>query len=181
MKLNYYQLFRERLFEEEMRASVENESTMEKILRKSKKLTSVLTELLTSQPTYNDKAKDEIREIVSDIRVVSFKPTTFRIVIKNGNFFELKYDPTPLELDYPEDFKPKDAFVVLVSGKKYSLTNKSELEQALDYINNLLKTSPLAKESEPIEEPTDEAPPEDETPGEPDSTEDTGDDKEPKK
>jgi hypothetical protein len=34
------------------------------------------------------------------------------------------------------------------AGKKYNLSNKSEMEQGIDYINNLLKTSPITKEPE---------------------------------
>lgn len=153
MTPNFHYIFQQKLYEAEVRAKIETESTLEKVLRQSKKVTSVLAELLTSQKKFNEKSKDEIREIVSDIRFISYKPTTFRIIIKNGNYFDLKYDPTPLELKNPEEYDVRDSFVVMVSGKKYNLTNRSEMEQALDYINILLKTSPILKEPEPIEEP----------------------------
>jgi hypothetical protein len=152
MKPNYYSIFRKRIIEQD-EIAIDPQSTLEKVLQKSKKITGVLTTLLTSQEKFNDRAKKEIREIISDIRFVSYKPTTFRVVIKNGNYFDLKYDPTPLELSNPEDYDPKDSFVVVVSGKKYNITNKSELEQALDYINNLLQSSPITKEPQSIEEP----------------------------
>lgn len=148
MKPNFYHIFRTKLYEQEIKTEVENESTLEKILRKSKKVPSILTNLLTSQKKFNEKAKDEIREIVSDVRFISYKPTTFRIVIKNGNYFDLKYDPVPLNIRYPEDFDVKDSFVVLVSGKKYNLANNSEMEQALDYVNALLKSKPVTKSGE---------------------------------
>lgn len=155
MKPNFYSIFRDKLYEEEVRTTIETESTLEKILGKAKKITSVLTELLTSQKDFNEKAKNEIREIVADVRFMSYNPTTFKIVLKNGNYFDIKYDPTPLELKYSKEYSPKDSFVVVVSGKKYRLANKSELEQAIDYINTLLSTSPILKEPEPIDEPQD--------------------------
>lgn len=171
MKLNYYQIFRDKLVEEAEITPVETESNLEKILAKSPKITSVLLKLLTSQKSKNDTSLDQIRDTVSDIRCISYKPTTFRVVIPNGNYFDIKYDPTPVELNYPEDFNPADSFQVLVSGKKYSIANRSEYEQALDYINILLKTNPITKEPEPDEEPTpaetspgEETPPEEEAP-----------------
>jgi hypothetical protein len=177
MKPNYYQIFQYKLLEAAEITPVETESNLEKVLSKSPKVTNVLLKLLTTQKSKNDKALEQIRNTVSDIRCISYKPTTFRVVIPNGNYFDIKYDPTPLELRYPEDFSPSDSFQVIVSGKKYNISNRSEYEQALDYINILLKTNPITKEPEPDAEPTagetppegeappeDEAPPEEETP-----------------
>ncbi len=164
MKPNFFENFRyKRFFEEAEITPVETESNLEKVLKKSPKVTSVLVKLLTGEKSANEQAVEQIRNTVSDIRCISYKPTTFRVVIPNGNFFDLKYDPTPLELDYPEDYQPSDSFKVNVSGKKYSLSNVSEYEQAMDYINNLLKTAPITKEPEPEEEP---AAPEEEAPAE---------------
>jgi hypothetical protein len=160
MKPNYHYIFHKRLLAEaEVRTKIETESNLEKILDRSKKITSVLSDLLTSQKNFNEKSKNELREIVADIRFMSYRPTTFRIIFKNGNYFDLKYDPSPLQLKYPGDYEIKDSFLISVSGKKYNLANRSELEQALDYINVLLKTGPILKEPEPIQEPG-EAPPE---------------------
>jgi len=157
MKTNFYEIFRKKLIEqegdEEISTKVENESTIEKVLRKSKKIPEVLTKLLTTEQSYNEEAKNQIREVVSDLRCIAYKPTTFRVVIPNGNYFDLKYDPTPLEVEYPEDYNVSDSFTVLVSGKKYNIVNKSELEQCLDYIGILLKTKPVTKEPEPEEAP----------------------------
>jgi hypothetical protein len=177
MKPNYYQIFQYKLLEAAEITPVETESNLEKVLSKSPKVTNVLLKLLTTQKSKNDKALEQIRNTVSDIRCISYKPTTFRVVIPNGNYFDIKYDPTPLELRYPEDFSPSDSFQVIVSGKKYNISNRSEYEQALDYINILLKTNPITKEPEPDAEPAagetppegeappeDEAPPEEETP-----------------
>ncbi len=166
MKINFYKTFKNRLLEEEKVSAVDNESDMEKILKNSKKITYVLTKLLTTQNSYNEEAKAQIRDMVSDIKCISYKPTTFRIVISNSNFFDLKYDPTPLELKHPEDFEPSDSFVVIVSGKKYNIANRSEFEQCLDNINNVLKSNPITKSTEEIpseDQNTEEQPPEEET------------------
>lgn len=171
MKPRFYEIFRNKVLYEVEITQVENESNLEKIIKKSPKVTNTLIKLLTTQDKKNIKGVDQLREVVSDIRCISYKPTTFRVVIKNGNFFDLKYNPTPLELRYPEDFNPSDSFQVLVSGKKYNISNRSEYEQALDYINILLKTDPITKEPSPEEEPVpaaggEEAPPEETAPEE---------------
>lgn len=170
MKPRFYEIFRNKVLYEVEITQIENESNLEKIIKKSPKVTNTLVKLLTTQEKKNVKGIEQVREVVSDIRCISYKPTTFRVVIKNGNFFDLKYDPTPLELKYPEDFNPADSFQVIVSGKKYNISNRSEYEQALDYINILLKTDPITKEPSPGEEPSpaggEETPPEGETPPE---------------
>lgn len=168
MKPNYYHIFKLKLKEEEVVTPIENESNLEKILEKPNKISKVLALLLTTQNSLNDEAKTQLREVVSDIKCISYKPTTFRVVIPNGNYFDLKYDPTPLNIQYPDDFQSKDSFTVIVSGKKFHLANNSELDSAIDYINILLSTSPIGKEPEPGAEPAagPETPPEGETPPE---------------
>jgi hypothetical protein len=168
MKPNYYHIFKLKLKEEEVVTPIENESNLEKILEKPNKVSKVLALLLTTQKSLNDEAKTQLREVVSDIKCISYKPTTFRVVIPNGNYFDLKYDPTPLNIQYPDDFQPKDSFTVIVSGKKFHIANNSELDSAIDYINILLSTSPIGKEPEPGSEPAaePETPPEGETPPE---------------
>ena len=140
MKPNYYHIFKLKLKEEEVVTPIENESNLEKILEKPNKVSKVLALLLTTQKSLNDEAKTQLREVVSDIKCISYKPTTFRVVIPNGNYFDLKYDPTPLNIQYPDDFQPKDSFTVIVSGKKFHIANNSELDSAIDYINILLST-----------------------------------------
>jgi hypothetical protein len=168
MKPNYYHIFKLKLKEEEVVTPIENESNLEKILEKPNKVSKVLALLLTTQKSLNDEAKTQLREVVSDIKCISYKPTTFRVVIPNGNYFDLKYDPTPLNIQYPDDFQAKDSFTVIVSGKKFHIANNSELDSAIDYINILLSTSPIGKEPEPGAEPAaePETPPEGETPPE---------------
>jgi hypothetical protein len=174
MKLRFYEIFRNKLWEETEITPIENESNLEKIISKSPKVTKTLIKLLTTQNKKNEKSIEQLREIISDIRCISYKPTTFRVLLPNGNFFDLKYNPSPLELKYPEDFSESDAFQVVANGKKYDIVNRSEFEQALDQINVLLKTSAITKEPEPEEEPApaeggggegeEPPPPEEETP-----------------
>ena len=153
MKPRFYEIFRKKVLWEVEITKVENESNLEKIIKKSPRVTNTLVKLLTTQEKKGKKAIEQLREVVSDIRCIGYKPTTFRVVIPNGNFFDLKYNPSPLELKYPEDFKDSDFFQVIANGKKYDIVNKSEYEQALDQISILLKNSPITKEPEPDEEP----------------------------
>lgn len=153
MKLRFYEIFRNKLWEDTEITPIENESNLEKIISKSPKVTNTLIKLLTTQNKKNEKSIGQLREIISDIRCISYKPTTFRVLLPNGNFFDLKYNPSPLELKHPEDFAESDLFQVIANGKKYDIVNRSEFEQALDQINILLKTNAIAKEPEPDEEP----------------------------
>lgn len=173
MTPRFYEIFRSKLLSEVEITKIENESNLEKIIKKSPKVTSTLVKLLTTQEKKNQKAVDQLREVISDIKCIAYKPTTFRVIIPNGNFFDLKYNPSPLELRYPEDYKDSDAFQVIANGRKYDIVNRSEFEQALDQIGILLKTSAIVKEPAPDEEPApadaggeEETPPAEETPAE---------------
>jgi hypothetical protein len=171
MTPRFYEIFRNKRLSEVEIAQIENESNLEKIIKKSPKVTNTLVKLLTTQEKKNLKSIEQLREVISDIRCIAYKPTTFRVVMPNGNFFDLKYNPSPLELQYPEDFKESDSFQVIANGKKYDIVNRSEFEQALDQINILLKTSAITKEPEPEEEPApaeggEETPPEEKAPEE---------------
>lgn len=179
MTPRFYEIFRNKVLVEAEITTVETKSNLEKIIEKSPKVTNTLIKLLTTQEKKNEKAVEQLREVVSDIRCIAYKPTTFRVVMPNGNFFDLKYNPSPLELNYPEDFKESDFFQVIANGKKYDIVNRSEFEQALDQINILLKTKAVTKEPEPEGEPAsaeggEETPPaEEEAPAEETPAEET--------
>lgn len=163
--MKFIKILRQILKEDEEH-TIDSKSDMEKILQRSKKVTETLIKLLTDQTSVTDKAKEQLRNVVTDIKAISMKPTTFRIVLKNGNFFSLKYDPSPLQLKYPEKFETGDSFTVIVSGKRYEIGNRAEFEQALDYINKLMATKPVAQakpeeEAVPDEEPGGEEQPDD--------------------
>lgn len=146
MTNNYFYNFKKSLHEAEVDAaedSVEQQSDLEKVLKNSPKVAYTLMRLLTSQTSVNQKAQDEIREIVSDIKVISYRPTTFRIIFKNSNYFDLVYDPTPEEVKNEKRYKPTDFFRAVIAGKRYDLSNNSAFEQTLDYIGQALKYNPI--------------------------------------
>ena len=91
MKPRFYEIFRNKVLLEVEITKVENESNLEKIIKKSPKVTNTLIKLLTTQEKKNEKSINQLREVVSDIKCIAYKPTTFRVVIPNGNFFDLKY------------------------------------------------------------------------------------------
>ena len=116
------------------------------VLEKFPTLKQVITDLLT----------DQYEIFVSDIQWVAPKPTTFRIMLANGEPFMLTYTPR--------------SWVAQIEGKKYYLLNLSEEESATEAIARVLaygiaeeKPEPGA-EGEPATEetPTEEPAPEEE-------------------
>jgi hypothetical protein len=141
MTVDYFFNFKKNLYEAEQEA--ESEPDLEKVLRKSPKVVYTLMKLLTSQKEVNASAQKEIRDIVSDIKMISYRPTTFRIIFKNSNYFDLVYDPTPLQIKREDGLPASDLFKVAIAGKRYDLANKSSFEQALDYVGQALKYNPI--------------------------------------
>lgn len=185
--MNYFYVFKNKVLlneaeeekqpEEPEKAPVDKSSEMEKVLNRSTKITYTLNKLLSTQSKVSSATKDQLRELISDIRCISYKPTTFRIILSNDNYFDLKYDPTPLQVQNKQDHEPSDEFVIHIMGKKYSLANKSELEQAVDYIQKAQKEKaimvsepgegedgapPTGDDGESTPEPPEEDNPEDE-------------------
>lgn len=168
--MNFLSLLKQILKEEEN--VIDSTSDMEQILSRSPKVTAVLIKLLTDQKSNSDKATKQLRQIITDIKAISLKPTTFRIVLKNGNYFTLKYTPSPLQLKYPDKFDESDSFTVVVSGKRFNIENRAEFEQALDYLAKIMSTQPVSqgKQGEDQTPPTDDKNTEDQ-PGEDDTEE----------
>ena len=77
----------------------------------------------------------EFPEFVTDVRWVVPKPSTFSVDLKNGQSFNLKW--------------MGKGFEAQIEGKKYYLDNLPEYQQALDKINNILKTGPITTGEEP--------------------------------
>ena len=117
-------------------------SNLEEMLARFQILKPVLQDLLTSG---NDVSDEDLNNIVANIEVAVYKPTTFKVVFKNGSEMMLKYDPTPAQINKKDNYKAKDYFQCLIAGKKYSLQNRSQFLQALDYIGDALKTGPIGK------------------------------------
>ena len=117
------------------------------LLEKFPTLKEVITDLLTNQ----------YEIFVSDIQWVAPKPTTFRVILGNGEPFMLTYTPR--------------SWVAQIEGKKYYLLNLSEEEAATEAIARVLaygaKEEPAAEGGE--ETPTEETPVEDTTAEEPET------------
>lgn len=91
------------------------DNPLEFIIQKYPSLDASLTDLLT--PDY--------RDYITGIYVIAPKPTTFKILLHNGQKFYMIYGPK--------------AYTVKVSGKKYYLMNLNEEEFAIKAIANLLE------------------------------------------
>jgi len=99
------------------------------VLTKFPILKKVITDLLT----------DQYEMFISDIQWVAPRPTTFKIVLANGQFFYLIYT--------------ERSWIAQVEGKKYYLLNLNEEEQASESIARILRYSGKA-EPEKAEVPT---------------------------
>jgi hypothetical protein len=84
------------------------------VLAKFPELKDIIIDLLT----------DQYEIFVTDIQWVAPRPTTFRIVLGNGESFLLTYTPR--------------SWIAQVEGKKYYLLNLSEEEQAAQSIARML-------------------------------------------
>ena len=84
------------------------------VLAKFPELKDIIIDLLT----------DQYEIFVTDIQWVAPRPTTFRIVLGNGEPFLLTYTPR--------------SWIAQVEGKKYYLLNLSEEEQAAQAIARML-------------------------------------------
>jgi hypothetical protein len=67
----------------------------------------------------------ELKAVISSIDYVAPKPTTFRINLKNGQFFYLIWN--------------ERSWVAQVEGKKYYLLNLNEEEHAIEAIARILR------------------------------------------
>lgn len=84
----------------------------------------LLNKFSSLNKTMKDLMTPSFKEYVKNISVVAPKPTTFKIELKNGQYFHLIYDP--------KSYRAK------VSGKKYYLINIGEEERAIQAIADLL-------------------------------------------
>jgi hypothetical protein len=84
------------------------------VLSKFPELKDIIIDLLT----------DQYEIFVTDIQWVAPRPTTFRIILGNGEPFLLTYTPR--------------SWIAQVEGKKYYLLNLSEEEQAAQAIARML-------------------------------------------
>jgi hypothetical protein len=88
---------------------------MEYILNKYPSLNDTLSDLLT----------DYFRDYVTGVFVVAPKPTTFKVLLHNGQIFFLIYGPK--------------SWIAKIVGKRYYLLNLNEEESAIEAIARLLE------------------------------------------
>jgi len=110
------------------------------VLLKFPELKDIIINLLT----------DQYEIFITDIQWVAPKPTTFRVVLGNGEPFMLTYSPR--------------SWVAQIEGKKYYLLNLNEEESATEAIARVLAYG-VTEEKPGGEETPSETPPE-ETPEE---------------
>ena len=127
--------------------------------------------LLTQFPSLKDAIvkllTKQYKEFIKDIWWVAPRPTTFKVILENDQYFYLIYG--------------QRSWTAKVSGKKYYLNNINEEQNAAKAIADLLMFSPAAAKEEitgevptggetPADEtsgtPTEETPPAEETPTE---------------
>jgi len=68
-------------------------------------------------------------EFVDEVKWIAPKPSTFQIVLNNGEKFFLKWNGAGFEAQ--------------IAGKKYALNYIHEFQQALDKLNEILKSGPM--------------------------------------
>jgi len=71
----------------------------------------------------------EFSTFVDEIKWIAPKPSTFQVVLTNGEKFFLKWNGAGFEAQ--------------IAGKQYALNYVSEFQQALDKLNELLKAGPM--------------------------------------
>ena len=91
------------------------DNPLEYIIQKYPSLDATITDLLT----------ENYRDFITGIYVIAPKPTTFRILLHNGQEFYLIYGPK--------------AYTAKIAGKKYYLLNINEEQFAINAIANLLE------------------------------------------
>jgi hypothetical protein len=126
------------------------EDPMDYILTKYKMLTSHLKTLMG----------DQFKEYLGGVFIVSGKPTTFKILLKNGQYFYMVYMGKTYEAN--------------VLGKRYYLMNIGEIQMATMAVSRILRFGNVSKAEGPDSEegPRSESMPTEE-PGEAAAEEDT--------
>ena len=97
----------------------------------------VLLKFPSLKQTLVDLLTDQYDLFITDIQWVAPKPTTFRIMLGNGELFYLTYTPR--------------TWIAKVEGKKYYLLNLSEGESATEAIARILSYGMKETEKTPEE------------------------------
>jgi hypothetical protein len=94
-----------------------------------------------------DLMTDQYEIFVTDVEWVAPKPTTFRIMLGNSEYFFLTYT--------------NKSWIAQVEGKNFYLLNLNEKEDAMNSISRVLRYGKTKPEVEPVpnnEVPTEEVP-----------------------
>ena len=100
-------------------------SSKEAITFEDNPLEFIIQKYPSLDASLNDLLTESYRDYITGIYVIAPKPTTFKILLHNGQEFYMIYGPR--------------AYTVKVSGKKYNLINLNEEEFAIKAIANLLE------------------------------------------
>ena len=100
-------------------------TSTQEILGKFPTLKKQIVQLLTS----------EYDEFIEDVKWTVPKPSTFKVVLKNGQTFDLKWTGK--------------GFDATIEGKGYFLKNVAEYQQALDALARIMKDGPITQGEEP--------------------------------
>lgn len=98
----------------------------------------ILGKFPTLKKTLVKMMTNEFNEFVEDVRWVAPRPTTFTVVLKNGQTFNLKWTG--------KDFNAN------IEGKNYYLGTTATFQQGIDALNRILVNGPISKEEEPGQE-----------------------------
>lgn len=105
----------------------------------------ILGKFPTLKKTLVDILTPEFAQFVKDVKWVAPKPSTFEVVLQNGERFFLKWGGKN--------------FTIQVAGKSYDLGLVSQYQQALNRVNDLLKTGPVRTAADIEAEEEDEVDP----------------------
>ena len=95
----------------------------------------ILGKFPTVKKTLTRLFTNEYDEFIEDVKWVAPKPSTFMVVLKNGQSFYLKWTGK--------------GFDAQIEGKVYFLGAVSSYQQALDKLNDILKNGPITQGEEP--------------------------------
>jgi hypothetical protein len=111
------------------REVVSRNNKLETTTPMSFKYSEMLNKFPKLQETLIRLMSDDFTTFVEDIEWVAPRPTTFKIVLKNQNYFHLIWNG--------------DEFTARVSGTQYNLANLGEEQRAIKAIQELLITGPI--------------------------------------
>lgn len=95
----------------------------------------ILGKFPTVKKTLKSLLTSEYDEFVEDVRWTVPKPSTFKVVLKNGQSFDLRW--------MGKDFQAN------IEGKRYYLGGTADYQQALDSLGRVLRDGPISQGEEP--------------------------------